>query len=579
MRLENTFSCEIIFRVITNSIIFIFLFLIISIQAHAVKDNSLSPKNQLKTKYAIANQLLQQAQYKKATHAFVYLVEHGKGKIKQDSLEMLGVSYEYRKLTANAKATYNKYIATYKKGDSTDRVKQRLAHLLEEKLVAVAPLSLKNINRKSKLSSRHNASIMQYFYISNNNYDEGNYVTDQSLLYTYINSDWRKRKNHQELKTRLSIRYTNDLEENEHGPLDVKNAFIAYRNAKQGSNLKLGRQSGHAFGIGNRFDGISGGYSLSSGIAANLIFGSPVSYYKRASINTDEHVYGANLLFISKGDRLEVDSYFIQHQHQSHKNRSAIGSNIRWQEKLFKLYGATDYDIFYKTYNLIQLHSELTLKDNDIFLHYDNRRSPFIESSTALLAVTGLEDMDELHEVYSEDQIKQLALDLTGRSTSVRAGIRHQFNRKITLSSSAILAEHEFKYLDLHEKIQNNREKSGTLNTRLVAQRYTKFNETNILNLRFIKASRYNSFRAQVISRFRPQHRIQFNIKFKLNYRKLDSHENQTLAHPAFSLKFRIGKKAEISTELGRTWIWYGGRTINDDYQRNFLNIGYLMRF
>jgi len=547
--------------------------------AIADKNKSISKQQTSKEKYKIASQFFQKSEYKKAARSFMYLVENSEGHIRRDSLEMLGVSYEQDKRIAQAKSTYEQYIKKYKKGESTDRVKQRLAHLIESKLVAKVPRVYNVKNRRPRIVTRHKTSVMQYLFMSNNNFNKDHYKTDQTLLYSYLNSDWRKRDVDQEFRANLSARYANNFHSNENGPIDIKDAFLSYKSANLGRKLKLGRQKGHDFGVSNRFDGVSGGSNLFYGISGNLAYGSPVNYLVRDSINTKESFYAANLSFVSPNDKLEVESYLIKRQNQGYTNRKAIGSSFRWQDKIVKLFVAADIDLNYKTHNLLQVQTEYQYKKNKLYLHYDSRRNPFLETGTALLLITDLEDMDELRNLYTDEQIEQLTLDLTGGSVSYRTGIQHSFNKQLSINSEVILAEYLLNYVNSAGDLQSNSEKTVTLNFRLVAQRYTRLNEINILNVRLINSNRYDRLVLQATNRIRPVRKLQLSTKLRVSFRDSDSGEKQKIIYPAINLKYYFGKKTEITAELGRSWYLYTANSNNSDFQRNYFNAGYIMRF
>ena len=575
MNKRKQLSC-LIFKRVTFFVLLIFLSPSI---ASNEKNELIINQEKNQEKFQLANQLLHRGEFKKAARSYIYLVENSKGTVQKDSLEMLGVAYEEAKRLAQAKATYEKYINKYKSGESTDRVKQRLVHLIESELEAKVPRIYTVKNRRPSITSRHKAYFMQTLSFSQNNFNEGHYDTDQLYLYSFLNSDWRKRSNGQEFNTRVTARYANNFENKEHGPLDFKNAFFSYKNSKHGVKLKLGRQQGYAFGVSGRFDGVSSGVKIYSGLSGAIALGSPVSYFERDSINKNESFYAANINYISANDKMAVESYLINHQFQGYTNRRAIGSSIRWQENATKLFAATDIDLFYETYNLIQAQAEFEYNKYKFFFHFDSRRNPFLEAGTALLSITDLHDMDELHALYTNEQIKQLALDLTGGAISYRAGLQRSLNKHLSLSGDVVLAEYLFNYIDSSNQIQGNREQTTSLKLRLVAQHYTQLKEISIFNLKLIDSSRYDRLVFQVSNRILPLKKLQLRTKLRVSFRDSDSGERQNIAYPAISLKSKFGKKSEVNMELGRSWYWFTGNSNNRDYQRNYINAGFIMRF
>jgi hypothetical protein len=533
----------------------------------------------MQDRFAQANQLLHRQDYQRAILSFRYLVENANGEVQQDALEYVGVAYEQSGRLARAKTIYDQYLATYTKGDRVHRVRQRLAHLKEEQLIAQAPIITPVDLRLKQSQSRYHASINQFYYAGRDRLQSGQSESSQSILYTFINGDWRQRRGGTEYRGVIAGRHEKNYLGGETSAIDLKKAYLAFKSNTAGASFKFGRQRANSLGVSGRIDGIVTGYTLTSKLGASIVYGHPVQYYQRDEISTVESLYGANLSYLTARDRLQVDTYYLKHQNAGFDNRMALGSNLRWSDKKYNLYSSFDYDMLYKQFNLFNLQSDLTIGSINLFASYDNRRNPFLDSTNALMALADVDSIEDLHFEYSNSQIRNLTKQITGRSESYQAGFRYTLSKKLSVVNEARSSQYSYRFFGLDNVLQKQSSTTNSVSTRLVAQRYTAFRDVNVFNLKYIDTSRYGSIAMLLSSRWDVSHKWRLTLNYRYAARKMNSGETQWQAYPTVKILSRINRKMQAEFELGRQWLWYDGNTLNENYKRDFFSLGYVYHY
>jgi hypothetical protein len=105
-----------------------------------------------------------------------------------------------------------------------------------------------------------------------------------------------------------------------------------------------------------------------------------------------------------------------------------VGSEIRYHNDGSFVYGFIDYDLFYQELNNLSLNTNFQLAgDWTLNLSLSLGYSPTLSTLNSLQGQT-VATIDELKDIFSDDEIYQLAQDRSSRSQNLFAGASYRFD-------------------------------------------------------------------------------------------------------------------------------------------------------
>jgi hypothetical protein len=250
----------------------------------------------------------------------------------QDAQELAGIARERAEEVAKARAEYELYLKLYPDGEGAARVRERLAALAAAPAAGAAP-------RPARAPSRTlTGSLSQYYYGGRTKVetafntpttvDRATFLaTDQSALVT--NLDLTQRNRSESAETRFVLRDTNSK-----SVLDTQRiynrltaAYYDYRGLQNPVTARVGRQTGLAGGMPQRFDGAIAGYGVAPKWRLNAAAGAPVEY---PQIDSDRQFWAANLEYENLANAWSGNFFFVDQRSDGLLDRRAVGAALRY---------------------------------------------------------------------------------------------------------------------------------------------------------------------------------------------------------------------------------------------------------
>jgi hypothetical protein len=333
-----------------------------------------------------------------------------------EAKELLGVARERRGPLAHAKAEYEEYLKWYPGGEGAQRVRQRLDALLTA--------SSKPPDTRSGATTR--PSEFELFGSASTQYRRevldsdatGSMITDSSLF-----SDLSVSSRAATLWRALaagSCRF--DFVEER-----TTRISALRRRAAPGllgpSDASPATPQGHS-----RFDGVRLN-RRSRAMRESRAGGFPVEI-QTSRVETDRYLYASPRRRGSGGRRRSA----VRAAAAGRRMLAATAWRARYADDRLFVASYVDYDIYFGDLNTALLSGNWQIgPTTSATLFVDYRNSPILATWNAIQG-QGVDNLDELTDLYSDSEIKQLAQDRTPRSTLVSLGGSQQLTDRLQLA-------------------------------------------------------------------------------------------------------------------------------------------------
>lgn len=499
-----------------------------------------------------------------------------------EAQEYLALAREKNGQLAHAKAEYQRYLSLYPESDGAARVKQRLATLLAgDRRVAKPDVKSDAINfgrtNTRKSDWRLQAFLSQYYRRDVNQLNEQDEIVSQSALYSDINLDVRRRGQRFDFSSRLSAGYrSNFLKENNGTGDDLRVSYAYVDVADAGTDLRgrIGRQSRNTDGVLGRFDGLNLSYRATDRVSLNTVVGKPV-YSASEGINSARTFYGASIGYGPVLEDLDLRLYYIQQDIEGIDDRRAVGTEFRYFGENQSLWGLVDYDTSYKEIGSAFLQgswrfaSRLTIHGS-----IDQRHSPFLSTGNALIGQP-VGSFSDLLILWTEDEIRQFAVDRTPRSNTYTVGISHSLTPRLQFNADAN-----------QTTIDATTESAGVAATpetvynyyaaSVTASSLLKEGDVSIFGLRYTTSGTTKSMSLNLDTRVPFGRFLRINPRLRVERRQILADASyEWLFMPGIRIQFRRSQKFRLELEAGKLISQRDLIGTNMDRESYFINVGY----
>ena len=506
---------------------------------------------------AEANERFTAGDYSRAIQLYTKVTLLPENESSQHALEYLGLSRERKGQLAHAKSIYEKYLVHYPQGEGTDRVRQRLAGLL------TARKDIPEKLRKASTSKDEHqwsffGGLSQFYYRDENipqEDDEDNLVT-RSMLSSDLNMEGRLRAKDYDARLRFTGGYDVDFLNDGDGGSRLSQMFMSASHRILGLSSRLGRQSSSTGGILDRFDGGILSYQAFPILKANIVFGFPVDSTSDTNVDTDKYFYGVNFDLGTIADHWNFNLFAIQQEVDSLTDRQAIGSEVRYLDDTKSFFGLVDYDTYFDSLNTLLLVINWNLPDQtNINLRYDYRSSPILTLSNALIGQDA-DTIDDLKNIYSTNEMKQLAKDRSSTSQLLTLGGSRPLHEKLQLTGDITVSH-----------ISSTDESGGVdaipstgyeyfYNIQFVGSNLIKTGDIAILGVRYSDTSTSNTITGNLNTRYPINTAWRINPRIRADYRRNNSNDGSRFTlSPIMRLEYRLTRRLRFEIEGGGEWM------------------------
>jgi len=390
---------------------------------------------------AAARDRFRRKDYDAAVELLTKYLASASGPQRADARELLGLARERNGQLAHAKAEYEAFLREYPDHSHASRVRRRLQAL---RTAALAGRSGAREGSADDIGWRSFGGVSQMYRRDSNQIDNARTSTDfvsQNAILTDVDALVRRRGFDFDITGRVNAGYAKDLLPD--GPGDrvrVSSAFVELASRDRGWATRFGRQSRTAGGVLGVFDGIYGNYQFLPHLSLDAAVGLPVES-TRAGVQSERMFEALSLGFGVFDDAWEPGVYVVNQTYNGQTDRQAVGAELRYFRPGRVLVGFADYDVYFQELNSAVLIGTLQLPARwTVNVDLERRNTPVLTTRNALIGQP-VPTLDELLGLFSEDQVRQLAIDRTSPTEVYGLTLSRPFAERLqlTLNAASIL--------------------------------------------------------------------------------------------------------------------------------------------
>ena len=484
---------------------------------------------------------------------------------RMDAKELVGLTHERGGQMAHAQAEYEAFLEEYPDGPAAVRVEQRLDALLTStaapKLAlrqSKAPLTRgdeSNINREL-----FGSMSVRYFRAesllddSDRDFLASNVLTDLDLAGLLESEGWTLRGD---------FTGTYDLDTADEGRSNdsrISRLSVQIEDRIHGLEATIGRQRRSDSGVLGRFDGVRLAADLGPHFTLSTLAGMPVESVSDSGPDTDTLVAGGALDFRDFGlEGLEGQFFVVGRRTASMTDRAAIGTEVRYSSGQTYSFVYLDYDVVFNSLNTFLASSTYRLSvDTDLRILIERRNNPVLTLSSALRGQS-VSDLNDLNDLISESDIRDLALDRTAVSWTGTIGGTHRLNERLQISADLTVSHFSDTDSSPAENGTDAVEGSdsfgpdagGTI--QLLASDWLVENGVGSVSIRYFEGESFRSFLTTAYSRFRVMDGVRVLPRLRWEWRDSNLQGQQSVLLPSFEIEWRY-KSIVLDSEVGVAW-------------------------
>jgi hypothetical protein len=504
------------------------------------------------------------------------------GEHRQEATEFLGLAYERSGELARARTVYEQYLREFTASQNVPRVEQRLSSVVAQ--LEVPRESLREARASADSRWDFSTGIAQYYRRDVNQFDEDQLAeTTQSALLTDLDFSSNRSGENIDLLTRVSLNHYSDmLDAADGGRGDqsrVSYAYVDIAETGQRWDLRVGRQSLHTLGVLGRFDGAHFSYDLGGSRRFHFTTGYPVES-TRNSIETDRQFTGVAIEFNDVAEAWDFSAFLNSQTIEGIDARMAVGTEARYFDERRSMTAMLDYDIDFSELNMALMLGTWRLP-NRITLSalVDQRKSPILTTRNALIGQP-VATIDELLLVWTEQEVRNLAVDRTADSQTVTLGIATPLGERLQLNFDVTSSEIEGTVGSGGVSAVPGTGAQIFYSTSLVATGLFANSDVSIWNLRVGEADTYQTKLLTWDGRFPIGRRIRINPRIRYAiWEGLTDGRKRTTISPSLRFLMNARNRYRLEFEIGRddmNRVDSGGER---DSNANYVNFGYRASF
>lgn len=504
------------------------------------------------------------------------------GAQRAEALEFLGLAYERDAQLASARESYEAALREAPEGPARARIQQRLNSVTAADETPRA--ALREAPDSSRPDWRWSTGIAQYYRHNENRFDADQPMqATQSALMTDLDLGVSGGGERLTMLTRVSLSHYRDLLDAEAGgrgdQTRLAYAYVDLGEAQQRWDVRMGRQSLHTLGVLGRFDGAHFSHRLASDSRFHLTLGYPVES-TRDSIRPDRRLAGLALEFTDLVGSWDIAAFLNSQTIEGIDARSAVGMEARFFDDRRNVTAMFDYDVDYETLNTLLVLGTWRFPNRLSFSALiDRRMSPILSTRNALIGQP-VDTIEELLLVWTEDEIRQLAIDRTAESRTLTLGLAAPMGERLQLNFDVTASEIGGTVASAGVVALPGTGRQLFYSTSLVATGLLSPGAVNIWNLRLGDADTYQTGLLSWDARFPIGKRLRINprLRFALWRSVTENRERRTIS-PSLRLLMNLSNRYRLELEIGRGDVTRSDARGDSLATGRYFNLGYRVNF
>jgi tetratricopeptide (TPR) repeat protein len=517
--------------------------------------------------------------YRRAKQIYTKILLLPPGKYSQEAQELLGLARERNGQIAHAKAEYEQYLRQYPDGPGAERVQQRLAGLL-----TASKLPQEKLRSESATNSASNwqvfGSFSQFYRRDVFHPESGSETTTQSTVFSNLNATVRNRGKDFDFRAQFTGGYDWDLLDSSDSENRLSELYLDGLARNPGLSARLGRQTRSSGGVLGRFDGALLGYQISPSVAANVVVGFPVARTSDTAVDTDKYFYGVSFDLGTYWDHWDFQTYIIEQKANDLTDRRAVGGELRYFDSQRSFFSLVDYDIYFNKLNtILGVGTWRFDRGTSINANIDYRNSPILTLTNAIQG-QGVGALEELRALFSDEELKQLALDRTATSTTATLGASHPLSAQFQISGDVTVTHLSGTPASGGVPANPGTGYEFLYNLQFTGSSVIKTGDLGILGLRYADLDRSNLYTLSLNGRYPLIPDFRINPRFDVIYRKNKNDSGKRVTYrPFLRLEYQLKRNIRFESEIGGDWIEDDGVFGSETIRTYFVNLGYRVDF
>ena len=500
-----------------------------------------------------------------------------------DAQEFLALARERNGQIAHAKAEYQRYLDVYPDEEGAGRVEQRLAALLatagSRPARTVSASGAQVSGRASVLDDWNIRTFLsQYYRRDVNQVNDEDEIVSQSSVYSDVSLDARRRGERFDFSARLTAGYRSNLMEEERpssgNDLRLSYAYADLADARTGLRGRIGRQTRNTGGVLGRFDGINMTYALTDRLRFEAVAGRPV--YSTTRDPQDARTFqGLSTTFAPFDNNLDFGLFYIGQEIDGLTDRQAVGGELRYFGDNQSVWSIIDYDIEFEELGSVFVQGSWRLPANVMLTGVvDRRRSPFLSLGNALVGQQ-LESFEQLRLFFTEEEIRQFALDRSAATTTYTLGVSHPFTPKLSANFNASVSSIDATPESGGVAATPDSEYSYYSADVVVSSLFTE-GDVGIVGLRYAVSETTDVYSTTFDTRFPIGRGWRINPRLRVDYREIKTDQStQWIYTPGVRVQYRMGRRVRFELQTGKQFSTREMARSDQDRESWFVYAGY----
>lgn len=534
-----------------------------------------------------AKRAMTNGEYANAAQLFTAILESPHSEYTEEAQELLGLARERNGQLAHARAEYEEYLRRYPRGEGADRVRQRLAGVVtakpsEREVAAAQEDPEKRVVKRPAEWNWFGSFSQQYFR------DQTTTAPDPlaekvnvATLTTWLNLTGRRRGPDYDFRTQINMQHDHDYEAlTDPDGYSFSDLYVEWTKKSNRSSLRFGRQRHTGSGTLGRFDGLLFSYPTSDAVTVSTVLGHPVDLNDKSRVQSNTSFFGVSANIAPSDSNWNYNTFALQQERDGILDRQAVGGEIRYFSPEKSLFTLLDYDTSYGELNIFLLQGNLNVSDRtSLYGTLDYRFSPVLTTGNALLSQTVL-TLEELQALYTEEEIRQFALDRSARTSTVSFGGSHRVREDLQISTDITATKTDATPASGGVAATEATDTELYYTLQFIANDFWSEGDTAIFGFRYGDTTTSDIFTFNIDRRRPLPNQWRLNPRFLLDYRSQRDTDSSTLRlKPSLRAEYRGWRKVELEFEAGIDLLREDDGMEASDTAGYFLNMGYRWDF
>lgn len=406
-------------------------------------------------------------------------------------------------------------------------------------------------------------------------------TVNRSALYSNLDVTAQRIQPKYEIGSRFTGGYRNDfLGGINYKPLRITSLYADAADHHHQYLGRIGRQSQSRGGILGLFDGLLLSHQFTPFVKLNLVSGYPVDTSTIDEIATQTQFYGVNADFGTYANTWDFNTFVVQQTSEGLLDRRAVGGEVRYFKPRHSALGMVDYDVSYKTVNMLMLLGNWLFPDNSsVNVVIDRRKNPFLTTRNALIGqLDG--SLAALQQRFSEDQIRQLAQDRSTDSHIYTVSITHPLSDKLQVSGNLTLFSLSGTPASGGVDAMPTSGDDWNYAVQLMGSSLIKTGDIAIIGLSMDNNSISDTISLNVNTRYTVSQALRINPRLRIDHRKFSSDNSmQWITAPSLLVNYMIRRSLNLEFEAGGEWSSLDAAGTTEKSTGYYLSAGYRSDF